>query len=175
MPAPSYVVLESGGPLQHRAVRRRAAAADGAGCVLPDLPVAESASWRRHAAEHELATVFVVAPSSTDAQLAETAAAGTGIIYASALMVVTGVRDRVDEAAAVLTRRLRTVTGPPVCVRMGVADASQAAEVVCFADGVIVGSTLVGMLLAARDRGEGAAAIEQLTAQLAAAVRARTP
>jgi tryptophan synthase alpha chain len=150
---------------------RELAAAGGAGCVLPDLPVAESAPWRRHAAEHDLATVFVVAPSSTDARLAETAAAGTGFVYASALMGVTGTRAAVDEAAAVLARRLRGLTELPVCVGMGVADASQAAEVAGFADGVIVGSALVGTLL---DPAGGTAALEQLTAQLAAGVRVAT-
>jgi len=151
---------------------RELAEAGGAGCVLPDLPVAESAPWCRAAAEHDLATVFVVAPSSTDAQLAETAAAGTGFVYASALMGVTGTRDSVDEAAAVLAGRLRAVTGLPVCVGMGVANARQAAHVAGFADGVIVGSALVGTLLDADDQAEGRVALTRLAGELAAGVRA---
>ncbi|USX52838.1 tryptophan synthase subunit alpha [Lentzea sp. HUAS12] len=149
---------------------RELAAAGGAGCVLPDLPVAESAQWRRQAAEHDLATVFVVAPSSTDEHLAETVAAGTGFVYASALMGVTGARESVDEAAAVLTRRLRALTDLPVCVGMGVANAGQAADVAAFADGVIVGSALVATLLDG-DRD----ALTRLTAELAAGVRPGYP
>lgn len=151
---------------------RELAEAGGAGCVLPDLPVPESAPWRRAAAEHDLATVFVVAPSSTDAQLAETAAAGTGFVYASALMGVTGTRDSVDESAAVLAGRLRAVTDLPVCVGMGVANARQAAHVAGFADGVIVGSALVGTLLDADDQTEGRIALTRLAGELAAGVRA---
>ncbi|MET9634732.1 tryptophan synthase subunit alpha [Lentzea sp. NPDC006480] len=146
---------------------RELAEAGGAGCVLPDLPVSESAPWRRQAEQHDLATVFVVAPSSTDAQLAETAAAGTGFVYASALMGVTGTRDSVDAAAAVLVRRLRAVTELPVCVGMGVSDEQQAADVAGFADGVIVGSALVSTLLDTA----GTAALTELTARLAAGVR----
>ncbi|MEV4147210.1 tryptophan synthase subunit alpha [Amycolatopsis sp. NPDC049691] len=149
---------------------RELADAGGAGCVLPDLPVAESAQWRRQADEHGLATVFVVAPSSTDEQLAETAAAGTGFVYASALLGVTGTRESVDRAAAALVRRLRSHTGLPVCVGMGVSDADQAAEVAGFADGVIVGSALVETLL---DRAGDTAALERLTGRLASGVRAR--
>ena len=52
------------------------AAAGGAGCILPDLPVEESAGWREAAGRHGLATVFVVAPSSRDGRLAEITAAG---------------------------------------------------------------------------------------------------
>lgn len=51
------------------------AEAGGAGCILPDLPVQESALWREHAEKHSLATVFVVAPSSRDARLAAITAA----------------------------------------------------------------------------------------------------
>ncbi|MFE3558933.1 thioredoxin domain-containing protein, partial [Streptomyces sp. NPDC059193] len=36
-------------------------------CILPDLPVQESALWREHADKHGLATVFVVAPTGKDA------------------------------------------------------------------------------------------------------------
>ena len=42
------------------------AEAGGAGCILPDLPVQESALWRESAARHSLATIFVAAPSTTD-------------------------------------------------------------------------------------------------------------
>ena len=47
------------------------AEAGGAGCILPDLPVQESAPWRRAAAARGLATIFVVAPSSTGERLRE--------------------------------------------------------------------------------------------------------
>ncbi|WP_373308646.1 tryptophan synthase subunit alpha [Amycolatopsis bartoniae] len=61
-----------------------------------------------HAEAPDLATVFVVAPSSTDEQLAETVAAGTGFGYTSALMGVTGARSSVDALAA---GRARTAHG----------------------------------------------------------------
>ncbi len=54
------------------------AAAGGAGCILPDLPVQESALWREHAHKHGLATVFVVAPSSKDERLPGRPAARRG-------------------------------------------------------------------------------------------------
>lgn len=153
---------------------RELAEAGGAGCVLPDLPVSESGPWRRQAEARGLATVFVVAPSSTDAHLAETVAAGTGFVYAAALMGVTGARAEVDEAAAVLTARLRAVTDLPVCVGMGISTAEQAAGVAGFADGVIVGSALVSTLLDTHDTGDtgGRTALARLTGELAAGVRA---
>ncbi|MCP9946207.1 tryptophan synthase subunit alpha [Streptomyces somaliensis] len=147
------------------------AEAGGAGCILPDLPVQESAQWRKHAAEHDLATVFVVAPSSRDERLATITAAGSGFVYAASLMGVTGTRESVGEQAAGLVRRTRATTDLPVCVGLGVSDAAQAAQVASFADGVIVGSAFVKRLLDAGDHAAGVAAVRELAGELARGVK----
>ncbi|MEU4079976.1 tryptophan synthase subunit alpha [Streptomyces venezuelae] len=152
------------------------AAAGGAGCILPDLPVQESAVWRENADKHGLATVFVVAPSSKDERLATITAAGSGFVYAASLMGVTGTRESVGEQAADLVRRTRATAAPgrelPVCVGLGVSNATQAKEVAAFADGVIVGSAFVKRILDADgDENAGLAAVKELAAELAEGVR----
>ncbi|MFJ1867389.1 tryptophan synthase subunit alpha [Streptomyces sp. NPDC088097] len=151
------------------------AAAGGAGCILPDLPVQESALWREHATRHGLATVFVVAPSSKDARLATITEAGSGFVYAASLMGVTGTRQSVCQEAAELVRRTRETEGArrglPVCVGLGVSNAAQAKEVAAFADGVIVGSAFVKLLLDAPDEAAGLAAVRSLAGELAEGVR----
>jgi tryptophan synthase alpha chain len=149
------------------------AAAGGAGCILPDLPVQESAPWRESAARHGLATVFVAAPSTTDERLRELTAAGTGFIYASSLMGVTGVRESLNAAASSLVRRIRAITQLPVCVGIGISDAAQAAQVAGFADGVIVASALIKAILDAPDAAAGTAAVTELTAELSRATHRR--
>jgi tryptophan synthase alpha chain len=138
----------------------------GAGCILPDLPVQESARWRACAAACDLATVFVVAPSTTDERLKQITAVGSGFVYASSLMGVTGVRTSLNAAASGLVDRVRAVTDLPVCVGIGISDAAQAAEVARFADGVIVASALVKAILDAPDTAEGIDAVAKLTAGL---------
>jgi tryptophan synthase alpha chain len=148
------------------------AEAGGAGCILPDLPVQESAPWREHAEKHGLATVFVVAPSSKDERLAEITAAGSGFVYAASLMGVTGTRESVGTQARELVERTRaTGTGLPVCVGLGVSNRAQAAEVAGFADGVIVGSAFVKRMLDAPDPAAGLEAIRALAGELASGVR----
>jgi tryptophan synthase alpha chain len=149
------------------------AEAGGAGCILPDLPVEESEVWRKAAEQHGLATVFVVAPSSQDERLAKITAAGTGFVYAASLMGVTGTRESVGAQAEDLVRRTRATTGTPVCVGLGVSNATQAAEVAAFADGVIVGSAFVKRLLDAPDLPAGLVAVRELAADLAKGVRSR--
>lgn len=147
------------------------AAAGGAGCILPDLPVQESALWREHAEKHGLATVFVVAPSSKDERLATITAAGSGFVYAASLMGVTGTRESVGAEAADLVRRTRATSELPVCVGLGVSNAEQAKEVATFADGVIVGSAFVKRMLDADDEAAGLAAVRELAGELAEGVR----
>jgi len=149
------------------------AEAGGAGCILPDLPVQESALWREHADKHGLATVFVVAPSSQDARLATITAAGSGFVYAASLMGVTGTRASVGAQAQELVGRTRATTGLPVCVGLGVSNAEQAAEVAKFADGVIVGSAFVKAMLDAPDEAAGLDAVRSLAGELAQGVRKR--
>ncbi|MGW7054047.1 tryptophan synthase subunit alpha [Streptomyces sp. NPDC054887] len=147
------------------------AEAGGAGCILPDLPVQESALWREHAEKHGLATVFVVAPSSKDERLATITAAGSGFVYAASLMGVTGTRESVGAQAQDLVRRTRATTELPVCVGLGVSNAVQAKEVAAFADGVIVGSAFVQRMLDAPDAAAGLEAVRALAGELARGVR----
>jgi tryptophan synthase alpha chain len=145
--------------------------AGGAGCILPDLPVQESATWREHAGKHDLATVFVVAPSTRDERLATVTAAGSGFVYAASVMGVTGTRDSVGTQARDLVRRTRAVTDLPVCVGIGVSNGAQAAEVAGFADGVIVGSAVVKRVLDAPDHQAALDALGALAGELARGVR----
>lgn len=170
------LVMTYWNPVDRYGVERFAAelaAAGGAGCILPDLPVEEADGWRKAAEEHQLATIFVVAPSSGDERLAKITAAGSGFVYAASLMGVTGTRASVGQEAAELVSRVRVADGElPVCVGLGVSDAEQAAEVARFADGVIVGSAFVKRLLDhPDDLDAGLAEVGTLAEELARGVR----
>ncbi|WP_330178835.1 tryptophan synthase subunit alpha [Nocardia sp. NBC_01503] len=170
------LVMSYWNPIQRYGIERfttELAEAGGAGCILSDLPVQESAQWREHAERMALATVFVVAPSSTNDRLAEITTAGSGFVYASALMGVTGSKQSVGAAASTLVRRVKATTGLPVCVGIGISTPAQATEVAAFADGVIVGTALVKALLDAPDAETGLTAVRELTAALAEAVHER--
>ncbi|MFJ6214015.1 tryptophan synthase subunit alpha [Streptomyces sp. NPDC092296] len=171
------LVMTYWNPVDRYGVERFAAdlaAAGGAGCILPDLPVEESEEWRAAAAKHGLDTVFVVAPSSRDERLAQITSVGSGFVYAAAVMGVTGTRNQVGHLAEDLVKRTRGTTELPICVGLGVSTAGQAAEVAAFADGVIVGSAFVQRLLdAAGDEEAGLAALRALAGELATGVRRR--
>jgi len=148
-----------------------AAAADAglAGAILPDLPAEEGGPWASVAAAHDLATVFLAAPTSPDERLEAVANLATGFVYATSGVGVTGVRQSLSDTARPLVERLRAFTAGPVSVGIGVSTGEHAAEVAGFADGVIVGSAAV------RAAGEGGpTAVAELVAELADGCRRRS-
>lgn len=149
------------------------AAAGGSGAITPDLIPDEAGDWLAASDAHGLDRVFLVAPSSTDARIASTAAASRGFVYAASAMGVTGTRASIGHAASDLVARVRALApGIGVCVGLGVSDGDQAAEVAAYADGVIVGSAFVRRMLDDPGPG-GVAAVRTLAAELAEGVRRR--
>lgn len=140
--------------------------------ITPDITPDHGGDWIAAADAHDLDKVFLVSPSSTDARIAMTTAACRGFVYATAVMGVTGARATTSGLAAPLVARTRATTDLPVGVGLGVSNGDQAAEVARHADGVIVGSAFVRVLLDhAGDPAGGLAALRELTADLAEGVR----
>jgi len=173
------LVMTYWNPIERYGPRRFAdglAAVGGAGVITPDLTPDEAAGpgtdWLAATDATGLDRVFLVAPSSTDDRLRYTAEHCRGFVYAASTMGVTGARASVGDAAARLVERTRSVTDLPVCVGLGVSTGAQAAQVASFADGVIVGSAFVRVLLDAPTPQAGEKALAVLAAELADGVRA---
>ncbi len=122
--------------------------AGGAGLITPDITPDSAADWIGTSERTGLDRVFLAAPSSTDARLAETVAASRGFVYAVSTMGITGARADVDAAARALVARIRGAgdASTRTCVGIGISTADHVAEVLGYADGAIVGSALVTTL-----------------------------
>ena len=73
--------------------------------------------------------------------------------------------------AADLVRRVRSATSLPVAVGLGVSTREQAKSVAAYADGVIVGSAFIKLLLNAEDEDSGLKALSALAKELVEGVR----
>jgi tryptophan synthase alpha chain len=87
------------------------------------------------------------------------------------MMGVTGTKDAVSSTASELVSRVRTVTDLPISVGLGVSTREQAKSLAADADGVIVGSAFIKLLLDAQSEQEGLDAISDLARELALGVR----
>lgn len=145
--------------------------ASGVGVITPDLTVEESENWIRATDDQGIGRVYVVAPSSSDSRLANVTAACSGFVYAASLMGVTGARASISSAASELVARVRRTTQLPVAVGLGVSNAEQASEVARYADGVIVGSAFIKLVLESDSIDQALSAVRDLARQLAAGVR----
>src|SRR6202047_1247897 len=142
----------------------RHAGVDGA--LVTDLPVEEAGEYLQAMRAHDLAPVFLAAPTSPDARLKRIAEASRGFVYAVSRTGVTGARQQLAEDAQKLVRRLRRVQKLPIAGGFGISNAEQFAEVGKFADAVVVGSAIVETI--ERNRGREAAAVGEFVTKLSA-------
>ncbi len=113
------------------------------GVIIPDLPVDEAGDLRRLALKADIATIFFLAPTTTEARMKPIVDAATGFIYFVSVAGVTGGRKAVASEIGQKIRFARTLTDKPVCVGFGVSTAQEARAISFVADGVIVGSAIV--------------------------------
>lgn len=168
------LIMSYWNPIERYGVDRFAkelAAAGGAGVITPDIIPEEAADWVRATDDALIDRVFLVAPSSPQERLEQVARISNGFVYAASTMGVTGTRTSVSVDARTLVARTREVTNQPVCVGLGVSTPEQAAEVGRYADGVIVGSAFVRLVLDADSPAQAATGVAHLAAGMAAALR----
>jgi tryptophan synthase alpha chain len=131
----------------HRRFAHNLVDAGIAGIILPDVPLEELGPWSRAADDAGVETVLLAAPVTTDDRLAELCRRSRGFVYGVNLMGVTGERAALAQSARRLGRRLKAATDKPVLMGFGVSTPEQAVEAASCADGVIVASALMRILL----------------------------
>lgn len=133
-------------PLLQFGIERLASQAKEAGVdgiLVTDLVPEESIEFAAALRAHELDTVFLVAPTSTDARLRMVAERATGFIYAVSRAGVTGAREEVSAEAERLVGRVRKVSDLPIAVGFGISKQEHLADVWRYADAAVVGSAIV--------------------------------
>jgi len=118
-----------------------------AGVILPDLPLEELGEWEPTAKEHGIATVQLASPLTPDDRLATLCARSEGFVYGVNLLGVTGERTELADTSTVLAKRLKATTDLPVVMGFGISTPAQAVTASRDADGVVVASALMRMML----------------------------
>ncbi len=115
--------------------------------ILPDLPIERADDWLEAAHRHQVENVLLVAPVTSDDRLAMLAERTEGFLYAVSTMGTTGERKELDDAASILTTRVRACSDVPVLVGFGISTPAHAVAACRSADGVISASALMRRVL----------------------------
>jgi tryptophan synthase alpha chain len=122
---------------------KTAALAGADGVLATDLTPEEAEEYRSTLQAHGLDTVFLAAPTSTDARLALIAHASSGFLYLISRAGVTGAREALPPDLPALVRRTRKFTSLPIAVGFGISLPTHVTVLGGIADAVVVGSALV--------------------------------
>lgn len=135
-------VLQFG--LEKFAIAAKTVGLDGA--LITDLTVEEAGPYLKVMRAAELATIFLAAPTSTDARLRRIAKASTGFVYAVSRTGVTGAQSQLASEAEALVKGLRRITKLPIAVGFGISTPEQFQSATEFADAAVVGSAIVKII-----------------------------
>ncbi len=148
-----------------RSFCERAAEAGADGVLLTDMIVEEADEYLDSMRQHQLAPIFLAAPTSPDARLKAICAVSEGFVYAVSRVGITGAQTSIATDAEVLVKRLRQYTQTPIAVGFGISNAEHVRSVGEFADAAVIGSALVA-IIEQSERGEAAERIGSFIAGL---------
>ena len=113
------------------------------GVLVVDYPPEEATDFAQVLESRKLATIFLLAPTTTDVRIAAVAKMARGYVYYVSLKGVTGAAhiDAVDVASKLA--HIRKQLSVPVGVGFGIRDAASAVAIAAHADAVVIGSRII--------------------------------
>jgi tryptophan synthase alpha chain len=123
-----------------------AAAAGVDGVLVVDYPPEECEAFAAGLRARGLDPIFLLAPTSTDARIAQVGRLASGYVYYVSLKGVTGAGHVDTAGVAAMVPRIRARVSVPVGVGFGIRDAASACAVAAVADAVVIGTRLVQVL-----------------------------
>ena len=140
------VLMGYANPVEAMGLEKFAAAASNAGVdgvLIVDYPPEEAAAFGAAMKAQGMDPIFLLAPTSTAARIAQVAEVASGYVYYVSLAGVTGSGALNVDAVAKRLPQIRQQTGLPVGVGFGIRDASTASRIAAIADAVVVGSRII--------------------------------
>ncbi len=113
------------------------------GVLTVDFPPEESSEAFEHLQRHGIDPIFLLAPTTVEARIAQVARLARGYVYYVSLKGVTGAGSIDLSAIEQKLPQLRQYIKLPIGVGFGIRDAATAKAVAKLCDGVVVGSRIV--------------------------------
>ena len=144
--ATPVVLMGYANPIEAMGVTRfadRAKESGVDGVLVVDYPPEEATDFAQLLSARDIAAIFLLSPTTTEARIAAVAKVARGYVYYVSLKGVTGAAN--IDAAEVATRlaQIRKQVSLPVGVGFGIRDAASAQAIAAHADAVVIGSRII--------------------------------
>jgi tryptophan synthase alpha chain len=116
------------------------------GVLTVDLPPEEVTEFTTLLRSHEIANIFLIAPTTATERVKRLCLQAEGYLYYVSLKGVTGSANLDIASVADKVAEIRQNTDLPIAVGFGIKNAESAAKVARISDAVIVGSALVQLI-----------------------------
>jgi tryptophan synthase alpha chain len=113
------------------------------GVIVPDLPPEEAEPWIDEAGEKGIATIFLIAPTSTDERISKIGEVSKGFAYYVSTTGITGTSIGELEEIKEKVDKIKEKTDLPVVVGFGISSPKEATQIAELSDGVVVGSAFI--------------------------------
>ncbi len=134
-----------------------AASAGADGIIVPDLPAGEASDLRDAAAEHGLALIPMVAPTTPTERIELACLNAAGFIYCVGVVGTTGARAEIAAEAFDLLERVRACTPLPRAIGFGLSRHEHLVALRGRCEAAVVGSALLDAMSSHPDDGAAAA------------------
>lgn len=125
---------------------RDAAEAGVDGVLIVDYPPEECVAFAADLRAHGMDLIFLLAPTSTAARMAQVAQVASGYVYYVSLKGVTGSGALDVGAVEAMLPKIRQHIQTPVGVGFGIRDAATATAISRVADAVVIGSKIIQLI-----------------------------
>lgn len=112
-------------------------------CLTVDLPPEEAEDYVKLLKQHQIAPIFLLAPTSPDSRIKAVSDLTDAFIYYVSVKGVTGAAGLDSQSVAQKIEAIRAITDKPIAVGFGIKDGDSAAKMAQYADAVVVGSALI--------------------------------
>ena len=122
------------------------------GLIVPDLIPEEGKQLESLCRSNQIDLIYLLSPTSGDDRTDMILDHSKGFVYLVTVAGVTGSRNKLPDHLSSWIKRIKKKSPLPACVGFGISTVGQARQVARYADGVIVGSALIDIILSAGAR-----------------------
>jgi len=117
--------------------------ADADGVLIPDLPPEEAEAVKTFAERYDIATIFLVAPTTSNKRMRFIEKLSDNFVYCVSVTGTTGTREKLFSKTKPYLMKIRSILKKPYVVGFGISTAEDVKKISEISDGVVVGSAII--------------------------------